>query len=575
MILELSKIIAGCKYVTENNSSNIANALTADFIVSLMEIPTDSKLGDYTLPCFQLAKLYHRNPMQIAGELKISIEALHVSYLQKVNVIGGYLNFYLDKGYYSKTVLLKALSEGHGLINIGAGKTICMDYSSPNIAKNFHVGHLRTTIIGNSLYHIFTKLGYQVIRINHLGDWGTQFGKLIVAYKKWSSKVLVEKDGINELLRIYVLFHKASKEDITLEEEARSWFVRLEQRDEEATSIWEWFKDISLVKFNQIYDLLGVSFDYYTGESFYMDRVSGVVKELEDRSLIKESQGAKIVNLDQYNMPPCLIVKSNGSSIYPSRDIAALLYRKNTYHFDQCLYITGLEQKLHFEQVFKVIELMGYKWSNNLVHIPYGLVSLAGEKLSTRTGNIIYAQELLNESISRAFDAIDKKNPSLAYKEKIASDVGVGAIIFHELYHQRIKNIDFSWEEVLSFEGATGPYVQYTYARANRILKKNGYMTADLTVDYGHLDDQWSYSLIKKLEEYSQTIINAAKNYEPSIITRYVLSLAQEFNKFYHMCSVQDASEQIKKTRLLLVYAVQNIIKDGMALLGINCPVEM
>lgn len=570
MIVELSKIIANSTFIKEQKYP-----LEEDFITSILETPPDSKLGDYALPCFQLAKLYHMNPNQIAQLIKTSIEENNTAFIENILVTNGYLNFYLDKNCFCKSILNGALLEDYKLDKLGKGQVICLDYSSPNIAKNFHVGHLRTTIIGNSLYHIFTKLGFQVIRINHLGDWGTQFGKLIVAYKKWSNSELVEKDGINELLRIYVLFHKEAKIDPMLEIEARNWFVKLENKDNEAIKIWEWFKEISLIKFHHIYKLLGVEFDYYTGESFYMDKVCEVVKELEDRDLLTQSQGAKIVDLNQFNLPPCLIVKSDGSSIYPSRDLAALLYRKKTFHFHKCVYITGLEQKLHFQQVFKVIEKMGFDWSSDLVHIPYGLVSLAGEKLSTRTGNIIYAQELLDESILRALEAINCKNPNLSDKDNTSKTVGVGAIIFHDLYHQRIKNINFSWEEVLSFEGATGPYVQYTYARANSILKKNSYDTPDLSIDYACLTDQVSYDLLKRIEEFPKAILNAFKDYEPSVITRYVLSLAQEFNRFYHLCSIQDAPMEMRKARLLLVFTVQRTIKEGMSLLGINCPKEM
>jgi arginyl-tRNA synthetase len=561
---ELSKLIA-----------NYTPELTTETIIALLKIPSNNAMGDFSLPCFTLAKQFHKSPQVIAEEIKKAIDSAKVEIIYKTEVLNGYLNIFVNRVYFINRVLEGIISESAIPAIIGKGNTICMDYSSPNIAKNFHVGHLRTTIIGNSLYKIYSKLGFQVNRINHLGDWGTQFGKLIVAFKKWSSKELVESDGIKELLRIYVLFHKNVKEDPALIDEARDWFVKMEQGDTEALVIWNWFKDISMVEYNQIYELLGIEFDYFTGESFYLDKVPDVVNELTAKNLLVESQGAKIVDLEKYNMAPCLITKNDGGSIYHSRDIAAILYRKNTFHFEQCLYITGLEQKLHFAQVFKVIELMGYDWYKNLMHIPYGLVSMSGEKLSTRAGNIVYAEDILKESISRAMAAIEDKNPNLKNKDKIAHMVGVGAIIFHDLYHQRIKNVDFNWDDVFNFEGSTGPYVQYTYARAKSILRKNSDIGINHDINYSQLQDENSYQLIRKLSNYPDVILDAAKNYEPSIITRYVLGLAQEFNKFYHNCSILNSEDEVKKARLLLVFGVQKVIKDGMGLLGIECPEEM
>jgi arginyl-tRNA synthetase len=564
MIKEISKLIANC-----------TPEIPEETITSLIETPPDNKMGDYALPCFPLAKIYHKNPTSIAEDIKQHIDSANIPFIDKTEVINGYLNIFLQRNYYIKKVLGEIMNETYISNSIGKNQTICIDYSSPNIAKNFHVGHLRTTIIGNSLYKIYSKLGYKVVRINHLGDWGTQFGKLILAYKNWSSREKVEEEGIKELLRIYVLFHKEVKDNPELQEEARSWFLKMEQGDSEALKIWEWFKDISMIEFNRIYQLLGMEFDYFTGESFYRDKVSEVVKELTDKKMLEESQGAKIVNLDKYNMAPCLITKSDGSSIYPSRDLAAILYRKNTFHFTKCLYVTGLEQQLHFAQVFKVIEMMGYGWSNGLVHIPYGLVSISGEKLSTRSGNIVYAEELLKEAILRAEKAIETKNPYLPDKKNTAQMVGVGAIIFHDLFHQRIKNIDFSWDEVLSFEGSTGPYVQYTYARAKSILRKNPDYIVRLDIDLSPLKEETSYQLVRKLSDYSDAILDAAELYEPSIIARYVIGLAQEFNKFYHKCSINHSENVIKLARLALVFATQKIMKESMELLGMQCPEEM
>ena len=451
-----------------------------------------------------------------------------------------------------------------------------MDYSSPNIAKNFHVGHLRTTVIGNALYKIHEKLGYKVIRINHLGDWGTQFGKLIVAYKKWSSKEVVEKKGIQELLDIYVKFNNEKEEHPELMDEARDWFVKMEHGDEEALSIWEWFKDISIVEFERVYDMLGISFDSYTGESFYREKVPALVELLKEKKLLIESQGANVIDLSDYDMPPCMITKKDGSSIYHSRDIAAVLYRKEKYNFDKCLYVTGLEQSLHFKQVFKAIELMGYDFYKGLVHVPYGLVSLDGEKLSTRTGNIIYAEDILKEAIKRAEDLIEEKNPALDNKEEVAKQVGIGAVIFHDLFNQRIKNINFSWKEVLSFDGTTGPYVQYTYARAKSILRKYGKEIQYEVTDYQALIDDISFALIKTIGGYEKAVSSAAESYEPSVVARYLINLCSDFNKFYQECPIlKEKNEKKKEAKLQLVNITAKIISEGCGLLGMECPEEM
>ena len=370
--------------------------MTAEEIATFIEIPPKQELGDYAFPCFRLAKTMHKAPNLIAADIKEAIG--DVDFLDKIDVQGAYLNFFVKKDIFVQTMIEAALKDNFGGSDEGADKVICIDYSSPNVAKNFHVGHLRTTIIGNSLYHIFDKLGYKVERINHLGDWGTQFGKLIVAYKKWGSKEAVEEKGIPELLRIYVKFHEEAEKDDTLNDQAREWFAKMEQGDEEALSIWEWFKDISMVEYKRIYKMLNMDFDHYTGESFYRDKTAAVVEELKEKNLLKESEGAMIVDLDEYDMAPCLVMKKDGSSIYATRDLAAIFYRKKEYNFDKCIYVTGLEQKLHFAQVFKVVELMGYEWAKeNLIHVPYGLVSLEGGKLSTRSGNIVYAEDILKE----------------------------------------------------------------------------------------------------------------------------------------------------------------------------------
>ena len=563
-----------CNYLT-----TLLPETTPEQFLTLLETPPESALGDFALPCFAFAKTLRKNPKLIAEELAAGLLAQAESLgIAKAEAVNGYCNIFLDRAAYVKQCLATVNGENHGVAQCGTGKTVCMDYSSPNIAKNFHVGHLRTTVIGNSLYKIYEKLGWNVVRINHLGDWGTQFGKLIVAYKKWSSKAEVEEQGIEELMRIYVKFDKEAKEDASLMEEARSWFVKMEQNHPEALEIWNWFKEISLVEFERVYKLLGISFDSYIGESFYREKVPALVDLLKEKKLLSESQGANVIDLSAYDMPPCLITKSDGGSIYHSRDIAAVLYRKNTYNFDKCLYVTGLEQSLHFKQVFTAVKEMGYDWAEGaLVHVPYGLVSMAGAKLSSRTGNIVYAEDILKEAMERAMAAIQTKNPDLQNKEETAKQVGVGAVIFHDLFNQRIKNVEFNWEDVLSFEGTTGPYVQYTYARAKSILRKSGYAVVEENpeINFKHLTDDAAYALVKTLSGYEDAVLGAAERYEPSVVARYIILVASAFNKFYHECPILNASEEEKQARLALVDAVQKVLKNACGLLGMECPEEM
>lgn len=552
-------------------SQNI-EVLTSEEISQLIEIPPKPEMGDFAFPCFRLAKSYHKAPPMIAQDLKESIG--DQAFLSEIKVIGGYLNFYVDKAQYAQQIIDKYNNAtDYGCSDQGKDKTICIDYSSPNVAKNFHVGHLRTTIIGNSLYKIFSKLGYKVVRINHLGDWGTQFGKLIVAYKKWGSREAVEEKGIEELMDIYVKFHEEAEKDDSLNDEARAWFLKMEQGNEEALEIWQWFRDISLKEFMRVYNILGMEFDSFAGESFYRDKTADVIKRLTDDGLLKESQGAMIVPLDEYDMPPCIVAKKDGSSIYATRDLAAILYRKATYNFDRCLYVTGLEQKLHFSQVFKVIELMGNDYAKNLVHIPYGLVSLKSGKISSRKGNVIFAEDLLRESINKTTSIIEEKNPDIPDKEEVAKQVGIGAIIFNDLYNQRIKDVIFDWNKLLNFDGETGPYVQYTYARASSVLRKIGEVPD--TIDYTLLTDEASIGLLKEIERYPQVIKDAAERYEPSVIARYSIDLAHAFNKFYHECQINVEDETTKYTRTNVVKIARYIIKDALSLLGIQCPEQM
>lgn len=556
--------------------ANTLGNLSEYEVMKLIEIPPEDKMGDFALPCFSFSKVLRKNPTIIAKELKGAMQEVQGELgIEKLEAVNGYLNIFMNRTKYIQYWIDKMKEPEFGIVKNGSGKTICMDYSSPNIAKNFHVGHLRTTVIGNSLYRIYEKLGYKVVRINYLGDWGTQFGKLIVAYKKWSDEATVKEKGIEELLRIYVKFNTESEKNPELVDEARQWFVKMEQNNEEAIEIWKWFKEISLLEFTRVYELLGVSFDSYDGESFYRDKVPSLVEELKNKGLLKESQGANIIDLSDYDMPPCLITKSDGGSIYHSRDIAAILYRKENYGFDKCLYVTGVEQSLHFKQVFKAIDVMGYDWADTLIHVPYGLVSLEGEKLSSRNGNIIYAEDILNEAIERTYHLIEDKNPDLPDKEEAANKVGVGAIIFHDLFNQRIKNVDFSWEDVLSFDGTTGPYVQYTYARAKSIIKKNKDVVEYERIDCNVLTEDMGYALIKALSGYEEAIEKAAERYEPSVIARYLVSVATSFNRFYHECPILQAEEKTKQARLILVDLAQRMILDACSLLGVSCPEEM
>lgn len=548
-------------------------------IVNLIELPPKPELGDYAFPCFRLAKTMRKAPQIIAQEICDSIEK--PDYLEKIVTEGAYINFFTDKTSFAKGVITNAIEDSYGSSIEGNGKTICIDYSSPNVAKNFHVGHLRTTVIGNSLYKIYSKLGYHVERINHLGDWGTQFGKLIVAYKNWGSEEAVKEKGIEELMRIYVLFHEEAEKNPELEDEARAWFHKMETGDEEALKIWEWFIDISLEEFKRIYKLMGMEFDHFTGESFYRNMTDDVVKTLNDHNLLTDSEGAKIVDLSEYDMAPCLVVKNDGSSIYATRDLAAVMYRKKTYNFDKCLYVTGQEQKLHFSQVFKVIELLGNDWAKDgLVHIPYGLVSLGGEKLSTRGGNVIYAEDILKEAISKIREIIDEKNPDLsdAEKEEASRIVGVGAVIFNDLYNQRIKDVSFKWEHITSFEGETGPYVQYTYARCSSILRniENYEKALDVnTIDYSVLTDPASVDLLKEISKFGAIIEDAAEKFEPSVVARYAVDLAQAFNRFYTDNRIAVDEENVRNARCAVTYITRRILKDSLDLLGIGCVERM
>ena len=457
---------------------------------------------------------------------------------------------------------------------MGKGGNVTIDYSSPNIAKSFHVGHLRSTVIGNSLYKIYDFLGYNSIGINHLGDWGTQFGKMIYAYKEWGNDELIEKDPIKSLQALYVKFHDEAEKDDTLEDKGREWFKKLEDGDEEAKKIWKWFIDLSLEEFSRIYKLLNVEFDHLTGESFYEDKMDRAVKMLDEKGILVDSEGAKVVDLEKYDMPPCLIIKSNGTTIYATRDITAAIYRKETFDFVKSIYITDYAQSLHFSQVFKVIKEMGYDWADDLIHVPFGRVSTEEGKLQSRTGNVILLDELISRSIDKVKETIQEKNPDLQDKDEVARKVGVGAIIFNDLSNGRIKDIVFNWDRMLSFEGETGPYVQYTYVRTRSVLRKaNVEVTSD--IDYSLLSDEASINVVRQLQAFPDVIISAMEKNEPSFIASYVIDLAQSFSRFYHDCPIIIEDKELQKARILLVSSVGTVLKSGLRLLGIEAPEKM
>ena len=548
--------------------------LDVEDIKKLIEIPPKSEMGDYAFPCFQLAKVMRKAPNMIAEEL---VSKINNEGFEKITNLGPYVNFFVDKTAFSKATIEKVIEEGdkYGSSNIGEGKTVCIDYSSPNIAKPFHVGHLFSTSIGNSLYRLFEEEGYNVVGINHLGDWGTQFGKLISAYKRWVDEEALEKDAIAELLRIYVKFHDEAEKDPSLVDEGRMYFKRLEDGEEEETALWKRFRELSLKEFNRVYDLLGVKFDSFAGEAFYNDKMQVVIDELREKNLLTESNGAQVVMLDEYNMPPCIILKEDGATIYATRDLAAANYRKNTYDFDKCIYVVGTPQALHFKQVFKTLELSGKEWAKDCVHVGFGLVKFADGGMSTRKGKVILLDDLLNESIAKTLETINEKNPELKNKEEIAKKIGIGAVIFTYLKNSREKDIIFDWKEILSFEGETGPYVQYSYARGNSILERAG--DVDLTnVDYSKLNSKEEFELIKSLESFKKNVHSAIEKLEPSVVTRYVIEVAKLFNKFYNSHSVLNLEdEELKKARLALVKASLQVIKNGLGLLGIEVVEKM
>lgn len=538
----------------------------------LLEKPKHAEHGDIAFPAFQLAKVFRKNPAQIASELAENLSSPLISDTQ---VIGPYINFFLNKEAVSKEIVKDVIEKGsdYGNLSLGNGQNVPIDMSSPNIAKPMSMGHLRSTVIGNSLANILKKVDYSPVRINHLGDWGTQFGKLITAYKKWGNEADVKAEPIKELLRLYVKFHDEAETSPELEDEGRAWFRRLEEGNEEAVELWTWFREESLKEFEKVYQRLNISFDSYNGEAFYNDKMSEVVELLENKNVLTVDQGAHIVNLDKYDLNPALIKKSDGATLYMTRDLAAALYRKNTYEFAQSLYVVGNEQSNHFKQLKAVLKELGFDWADDIHHIPFGLITKDGKKLSTRKGKVVLLEEVLDEAAAQALQQIEDKNPGLANKEEVAEQVGVGAVVFHDLKNDRLNNFDFTIEEVVQFEGETGPYVQYTRARALSILRKAGLEEVAPSNSYA-LSDEYSWEVIKLIHDYPSTVKRAYENFEPSIIAKHAIQLAQAFNRFYAHVRVLDEHPE-KEARLALVFAITEVLKEDLRILGVETPDEM
>ena len=543
---------------------------------SYIETPKDSKNGDYAFPCFRLAKELRKAPPAIANEIKEKIEA--VEEIEKIEVAGGYLNFFINKSILTEEVLEEiSKAEQYGKSEIGKEKNIVIDYSAPNIAKPFHIGHLRSTVIGGALYNIYKYLGYNVTGVNHLGDYGTQFGKLIEGYKMWGKEYDIEKDPINELTKIYIRINEACKNDEQILENCRNNFKKLEDGDPECVELWTKFKDLSLREFQKVYDILGTKFDSWNGESFYTDKMGEVIDLLEKSGKLVESQGARIIDLEDYGMAPCLIEKSNGSSTYATRDLAAILYRARTYDYDKALYVTSYEQVLHFKQVFEVAKLLGLdeKYTNGLEHVSFGMVLLPEGKMSTREGNIIKLEDLLNEAISRAQEIIEQKNPELENKEEVAKKVGIGAVIFNDMSASRIKDEVFDWNTILNFQGETGPYVQYTYVRTKSVLEKAGYLPKIEEVKVENLADEYSLAILKLIYNFEDVLIQVTDKNEPSILARYLIDLAKAYSSFYNENKIIVEDKDIQNARVYLTYAVSEVLKQGANLLGIQMPEKM
>lgn len=548
-------------------------------IVEMIEIPTDEKMGDYAFPCFRLAKVLRKAPPLIAKDLAAKIEGDPM--FGKVEQVNAYVNMYISRDAFAADLINEVISDpdAYGKSNVGQGRKVIVEFSSPNIAKPFHIGHIRSTVIGNSIYKIYDALGYDVERINHLGDYGTQFGKMICAYRHWGSKEDVVRSPIKTLLKYYTKFHEEAENDPSLDQEARDIFAKLEKGQPEEVELWQWFRDESLKEFTTVYEMLGIEFDSYAGESFYSDKMPRFVKELENKGLLKKSEGAQIVDLEEYGMSPALITKSDGSTLYITRDIAAAVYRKEHYDFYKNIYVVSSGQNLHFQQWIKILELMGYDWAKDCVHVPFGLVSLEDGTMSTRHGRVVFLEDVLNRAVEKTKEIIEEKGVATDNTEEIAKQVGIGAVMFQELSNNRIKDYVFSWDRVLNFEGETGPYVQYTHARAASVLRKAGDKAAAEAaaggIDTSYIVSDSAYELIKLIYAMPEVIRDAGEKYEPSVVTRHIINIAQSFNRFYHNEHILVDDENEKKAKLALVIAAKAAIKNGLALLGMEAPERM
>ncbi|MBM7703715.1 arginine--tRNA ligase [Metabacillus iocasae] len=552
--------------------SHIPEEVEWSTILQAIEKPKYAEHGDLAFPCFPLAKIKKTSPSIIASNMSKQLQS---PLFEKVEAVGGYINVFLNKNTLANDVIGEILTKKneYGNLTIGEQETVTIDFSSPNIAKPFSMGHLRSTVIGNSLAHLYTKIGYRTVRINHLGDWGTQFGKLIAAYKHWGDEEKVKANPIKELLSLYVKFHEEAETNLQLEQEGREWFKKLEDGNKEALTLWEWFQEESLKEFSRIYELMSISFDSYAGEAFYNDKMEHVVQLLEKKQLLIGSDSAQIVSLENEGLPPCLIKKADGATLYATRDLAAALYRHNTYKFQQSVYVVGNEQSLHFKQIKLVLEKMGYSWANDLIHVPFGMMLKEGKKMSTRKGKVVLLEEVLHNSINMALQMIELKNPNLKNKRDVAKKIGVGAIIFHDLKNDRMNDIEFSLEDMIKFEGETGPYVQYTNARAYSILRK-AHAQDEVNQCSIMITCSTEWNIVTQLRLFPTIIKRAVHNHDPSQIAKYVIDLSQAFNKYYAEVKILEETNG-KHSRLAIVQAVHIVLEEGLRLLGIEAPREI
>lgn len=559
--VEVKKIIQG-----------FDTGLTEEEISDLIEIPPNSEMGDYAFPVFKLAKTFRKSPNLIAEDL--AQKEFQNENIKKIANVGPYVNFFVNNSKLIESVLTEAIKDDFGSSHIGVGKNVVLDFSSTNIAKPFHIGHLRSTVIGNAIRNIMKYQGFNTTGVNYIGDYGTQFGMMISAYLKWGDEDKINADPIKELLNLYVKYNKVAKEDETYMDEARDWFDKLEKKDPTAVKLWSWFREISLKEFQRVYDLLGVEFDNFNGESFHSQFIGDALEAIDKKNLLEESDGAMIINLDDENLPPVLIKKSNGSSTYLTRDIATAMYRKKTYDFYKNVYVVASQQKLHFEQLRAVLKKMGFDWWNDCEHVSFGMVSMKDGSMKTREGKVIFLEDVLNRAIDKTKSIIEERNPNLEHKEEVAKQVGVGAVIFQDLFNNRIKDYTFDWDQVLNFDGETGPYTQYTFARSCSILDKGGFGIKENS-KFDLLVDETEIDIVKHLAKFDEVLLNATEKYEPSFLTRYTVELAKLFNKFYANCPINTAEDELKYQRLYLTYSVNKCLKLSLSLLGIEAPVRM